>query len=323
MPAKTTIIITILTMTTVGSLIGIIVLALQNAALNPWPEGEPEGEPPGHPAQCSGNDDQYSFIAMPNSNSDNCQEIISSETLKTSDINENLINSVNIYTCPQSLKRIIISNGVPDHDLRDETDDGGKVCETKWRIELPLTPEYLGTNQEPPRSGIIAMALNGVPIFSSSGPEGNNVEPPEGVDPADSYWYGHPSSSGIWHYHNPLSGYGAFNQTENPEKFNGKPAGNQHIGYALDGFKIYGPVSNDRLSELDDCNGMFDGERGYHYHIRMPDQVDENSEYCQYMGEGYVTWRYVVGCYHGSLDRTVVGSAEGFEVPEDCVVEEV
>ena len=56
-----------------------------------------------------------------------------------------------------------------------------------------------------------------------------------------------------WHVHNPLLGQ------ENPSE-------NDLLGYALDGFPIYGPLSD--ASGLDACNGQtFNGQ--YQYNVRV------------------------------------------------------
>jgi hypothetical protein len=56
-----------------------------------------------------------------------------------------------------------------------------------------------------------------------------------------------------WHVHNPYLGQS-------------NPSEDDLLGYALDGFAIYGPLSDD--SVLDDCNGRtVDGV--YRYHVRV------------------------------------------------------
>ena len=56
-----------------------------------------------------------------------------------------------------------------------------------------------------------------------------------------------------WHFHNPHMGQV-------------KPSENDLLGYALDGFPIYGPISD--VSGLDGCNGRtVDGQ--YIYHVRV------------------------------------------------------
>jgi hypothetical protein len=41
------------------------------------------------------------------------------------------------------------------------------------------------------------------------------------------------------------------------------------IGYAFDGFAIYGPNGEGGKppTDLDECNGHWDAQRGYHYHV--------------------------------------------------------
>ena len=56
-----------------------------------------------------------------------------------------------------------------------------------------------------------------------------------------------------WHFHNPHMGQ------QNPSE-------NDLLGYALDGYPIYGPLPD--ASILDDCNGRtVNGQ--YQYHVRV------------------------------------------------------
>jgi hypothetical protein len=45
-----------------------------------------------------------------------------------------ILNKVEIYQCPSSGKRVIISNGIPDHDLTLQTPSW--PCEVNWAIEV-------------------------------------------------------------------------------------------------------------------------------------------------------------------------------------------
>lgn len=60
-------------------------------------------------------------------------------------------------------------------------------------------------------------------------------------------------SGGAWHVHNPYLGQATATSTT-------------LLGYALDGFPIYGPLSD--VSALDECNGLtLNGS--YQYHVRV------------------------------------------------------
>ena len=87
------------------------------------------------------------------------------------------------------------------------------------------------------------------------------------------------------------------------------------MGYALDGFEIYGPVDDDSI--LDECNGRFyDGI--YQYHLRTEAQVDDSEDYCRDDDDysGATNWNYVLGCFHGSLEHTVVGDYTDYDLED-------
>lgn len=56
------------------------------------------------------------------------------------------------------------------------------------------------------------------------------------------------------------------------------PSSDTLLGYAFDGFPIYGPLSD--ASVLDDCNGITNSDGSYQYHVRTLDQVDNTVDYC-------------------------------------------
>lgn len=66
---------------------------------------------------------------------------------------------------------------------------------------------------------------------------------------------------------------------------NGHPA---LIGYALDGYGIYGPLATDgdEVAQLDECHGSEDSEHGYHYHAASP-ELNQH-----------------IGCFHGKTIAT-------------------
>ena len=73
---------------------------------------------------------------------------------------------------------------------------------------------------------------------------------------------GHPDPQGRYHYHKyPVC-------IKSPFK---DPKGKHSplIGYAFDGFPIYGPNGENGKppTDLDCCNGHWDKVRGYHYHV--------------------------------------------------------
>ena len=73
------------------------------------------------------------------------------------------------------------------------------------------------------------------------------------------------------------------------------------LGYALDGFPIYGPLSGSKSqvdARLDECNGQVLEDGSYRYHVRTPAQVDGAAPHAP---PGRASnWNYVLGCFAGS-----------------------
>ncbi|MBX7106411.1 MAG: YHYH protein [Gemmataceae bacterium] len=160
------------------------------------------------------------------------------------------------------------------------------ILPQKMRIKLPLVPRPAEKVGRVPM-GPIGVAINGVVFFNPFEAGGVNA-----IDGYHAEWLdsccGHPQQTGVYHYHKYPS------CVKSPFVDDGK----QHsppIGFAADGYPVYGPyesanteakdVTGERA--LDICNGHFDPDRGYHYHVtpgRFP---------------------YIIGGY--------AGVAEGFE----------
>ena len=89
------------------------------------------------------------------------------------------------------------------------------------------------------------------------------------------------------------------------------------LGYAMDGFPIYGPL--DDVSMLDDCNGMYNENGNYQYHVQELGQVDETLDYCN--GDSPITnWNYILGCYSGSVENTEIFDSTTLSLPSDCIL---
>ena len=186
---------------------------------------------------------------------------------------DGILNQVQIYQCPARDKRVIISNGIPNHGVTLQNRNG--PCEVNWVVEIPLNPSVANEERtEIPIRGMIAMAMNGVPAYGPQESDSNNaVEGTMGV-PGARFWYGHAGPNSAWHVHNPKMG----REVETYETL---------LGYAMDGLPIYGHLEDD--SVLDSCNGMYrDGK--YQYHVRTLDQVNDSLEYCN-----VVVQRLIIG----------------------------
>lgn len=184
-----------------------------------------------------------------------------------------------------------------------------------YMVSVPLNPSLITNVTEPSPNGVIAMSLNGVPAFGaqegggSNAVEGNAL--PNSTELGGVPWYGHAARSGDWHYHSGEVGrYQTIDDVPSTEL----------IGYALDGFPIYGPIADSSL--LDGCNGIGDTSDTYRYHVRTKADIDETLGYCDGTSPS-VNWRYTLGCYHGDLSMTVVEDSKTGTLPSDCVLETV
>jgi len=216
---------------------------------------------------------------------------------------EGILNEVVVYTCPTSDKRIIVSNGIPDHDVSARRQS--KPCEYNWAVSLPLNPTKQDSIIEIPARGIIAMATNGVPAYGAKEAGDSNAVEPDGQIQDAQFWYGHATQNGVWHSHNPYMG------EENPDS-------TTLLGWALDGFAIYGPFESGSadMNSLDSCNGrVVNGV--YQYHVLNKDDVDEGESYCN-DNNSNTNWNYILGCYHGTTVHTQVVDSTSFNIPSDC-----
>jgi len=214
-------------------------------------------------------------------------------------------NKVAEYSCPVSEKRIIVSNNIPNHAVT--LGNPNSPCETPFYVSLPLSPTPSGTNAEPADLGLIGIALNGVVIYGAMEGGGTNaVEPAAGAQITDAqYWYGHAAPTFDWHYHNPAYGSSS-----------GNPPPTQLVGYAMDGYPLYGPVAD--ASVLDECNGQtVNGQ--YQYHARAIDQVAGDGTYCSGTASN-ILWNYGIGCFKGVVSNSAVMDATSTTLPSDCVL---
>jgi phosphatidylethanolamine-binding protein (PEBP) family uncharacterized protein len=154
------------------------------------------------------------------------------------------------------------SDGMPDHRLM--------VGITAWQQQVPIPQRYVGTNAwqfplnpvvaENPVSakdhffrGAIAIAANGVPIFNPIKNDGRTDTFLAGE--LDEYG-GHSGQADDYHYHIA------------PLHLQDKIGKGKALGYALDGYPLYGLTDADGSApkNLDKFNGHSHGLLGYHYH---------------------------------------------------------
>ena len=164
--------------------------------------------------------------------------------------------------------RYIFTNGVPDHSIVVTKELRDTVCAVPWAISMPLAPEYDASYmEEVPARGPMAWALNGVSIASALFSVWN------GFITETTSWNGHSNSAYFyWHYHN-SRGVGARRYTEEHAPAPAYAGSDELVGFAADGFPIYGPLPAESPDTLDECNGrLVDGR--YRYHMRRLEDVD-------------------------------------------------
>lgn len=203
----------------------------------------------------------------------------------TKDSNKDGIDNIRLSHDRQFL--IMESQGYPNHPtaIFPNSSNPNTIRLQKFVFRLPLEPKLADEITRLPM-GPIGTAINGVVFFNPFEAGGMNA-----VEGYSEVWLdsccGHPAPDGIYHYHKYPS------CVKSPFSDNGK----QHspvIGFAFDGFPVYGPYEGPDLMAkdikgshaLDVCNGHSDDERGYHYHVtpgRFP---------------------YIIGGYAGVVERS-------------------
>lgn len=156
-------------------------------------------------------------------------------------------------------------------------------------FEVPAKPRKASSAQCI-NGGAVGMLDSGVALFHAVDATGRDAPANEVQDSCD----GHPQISGVYHYH----------ALPRCLKTGSKKAHSKRIGWAFDGFPIYGPRGDGgeymRNSKLDACHGhshtiKIDGKRQtlYHYHATME-------------------FPYTVGCFRGKqAARDSEGGGEG------------
>jgi len=181
---------------------------------------------------------------------------------------------------------IITGSGLADHVMGPF--DGSTGCHNPntptaqgdtWRIPMfPQVGNQSGVDFMD-QMGKVGVMLNGVAFYNPY--DAGGVDAPSTICFDD--FNGHPSVDGRYHYHQtPTWGYG-------------DGAGHSEVvGYASDGYPVYGPYESDGVfakdvtgtMALDACNGHEDASRGYHYHSISFD-----------LDAGGFPW--IQGCWHG------------------------
>ena len=172
---------------------------------------------------------------------------------------------------------IVRSDGIPDHETGQFPNrrNPNTIRKQDYTFRIPRHPKPADKVGRLPM-GPIGVALNGVPFYNPYNREGEDAALNEVFDEC----CGHPDPLGRYHYHiYPKCQKTPFAK-DDPSKHS------PLIGYAFDGYGVFGPLGDGgkRPTDLDECNGHTDAERGYHYHVtdRFP---------------------YILGGYHGVVER--------------------
>jgi YHYH protein len=193
-------------------------------------------------------------------------------------------------------KRVIRSNGIPDHKVGEFPNRGNpnQIAPQQYEFRIPLHPTVAG---KATRAGMgpFGVAINGV-VFDPSAAEWWNDDPRSGwqYEPIPSGLLlgldknkAHVQPNGAYHYH--------AIPTALLERFSGGETKMTLLGWAFDGFPIYGPwahsVPNDPKSPLKKMKSSYRVKSG-----TRPAGPGGN-----YDGSFVEDWEYVAGS--GDLDE--------------------
>jgi hypothetical protein len=187
--------------------------------------------------------------------------------------------------------RVIEANGVPFHvtgiypisrsdDAYQYDTNPHSVEEQRYFLELPANPTVAaeatcvgGTEYG------VGIAISGVVINSALDAPGRDAVATEIQDQCQ----GHPHASGVYHYH----GYSLCLEDQNASGHSAL------IGWALDGFGLYGPYGENgevlTNQDLEECHG----------HTHMIDWDGEVIEMFHY--HATFEYPYTIGCFRGEL----------------------
>ena len=266
----------------------------------------------------------------------------------------------------------ISTNGLPNHDFHSGPGCCASQQDSAWVIPLEPTNDSMcnpsvssdGCTMAPDR-GAIAFAVNGVAIYGpEDGPGGDAVAGHEGAYEEDrqEIWLGlclgHSGPGGEYHYHadgNCIHWHPEGEQTWLNYSIESSRTVTEHspiIGFALDGYSIYGFVGwdeNEEVSEMTSSYRLKDGETGYNgiddyeYVAELGDLDSCNGHYAATPdwpegiyhyhstwenGEGGIGFPYFINCYRGELssggeDDPCAGHGETWgpgigPPPDDC-----
>lgn len=188
--------------------------------------------------------------------------------------------------------RVISANGLPktrtgtfpvgrNDDAYRYDRNPNKIRKQTVLLTLPADPQFAKKTSCVPM-GMIGFTVSGTALFNALDARGDDAPAHEIQDHCN----GHPEHDGTYHFHNYS---GCFSDTRS-----GPDGTSDLIGYALDGFGIFGMYENGRKltnADLDACHGrtstvMWDGKPHEIYHYVFTEE-----------------YPYTIGCFRGTVSR--------------------
>ncbi|GAB5494704.1 MAG: hypothetical protein Phog2KO_49190 [Phototrophicaceae bacterium] len=196
---------------------------------------------------------------------------------------------------------IIESNGIPNYEFIPVTP--GNLTVQDLNIEIPLEPTIAEETTDIALLGLVAVAVNGAPIFGPN--EGGNLG------------FGDPMLDEILDFCNGHVGPSGYHLHASPTcLFDDYESANLVIGYALDGFPIFAPYvcADDSCSDVVEVTSSWERTSDVtsawdaHEYIEGSGDLDqcngmtlEDGSYAYFATQ---TFPYVIGCYVGELATT-------------------
>ena len=190
-------------------------------------------------------------------------------------------------------QRVFTLNELPNHPTgtfpiaRDDPAyqydrNPNRIAAHNISFALPANPK-LAPNPQCAPPGAVGVLLTGVFVFNALDDPGRDAVAHETQDRCQ----GHPQATGYYHYHS---------LTTCLDDRPGPDGNSKLVGYAIDGFGIFGSYENGRrltTRDLDDCHGRtstidWDGRKVSMFHyVATPD------------------YPYTVGCLRGGYDQSL------------------
>jgi hypothetical protein len=196
-------------------------------------------------------------------------------------------------------KRIFIGNSLPPHGtgiypIPENTDayryDQNPNSIQNQTLSFSLSAQPVPADNPSCAPEAVGILLSGIPLFSALDAPGRDAVAHEVQDRCE----GHPQPSGIYHYHSLTNCMKDERQADGSSKL---------IGYAIDGFGIFGPYGPGgkeyESKDLDECHGLTSA-------IMWDDKL-----ILQYHYIATTDFPYTVGCLRGTFDRATVEMLSG------------